>query len=117
MVQVQDRLVSIVGPVEVLYLKTSDTPNSLYSLAVYINPNNLDMVITRTQYERTALEAQGYVFREAIGWPIQEGLPGAVPVYRYYRSSKNGHFYTKNLAELDAGGDGWTYEGIAFYAY
>ena len=102
---------------EGLAFKTTSAPSTLYSLAVYMNPNNLDMVIAINQYDRAALEAQGYVFREAIGWPVQQGLPGAVPVYRYYRSSKNGHFYTKNLAELGTGGNGWTYEGIAFYAY
>ncbi|WP_426483069.1 hypothetical protein [Chryseobacterium sp. R2ACT005] len=97
--------------------KTSSAPNNLYGLAVYFNPNNLDCVIATNQYERTSLEATGYVFKEAIGYDAGGPQNGAVPVYKYYRSSKNGHFYTKNLGELGWGGDGWTYEGVAFYAY
>lgn len=114
---------STTGPVgqnewsnEGLAFKTTSIPGSLYGLALYVNPNNLDMVIAINQYDRASLEAGGYVFREALGWPLYQGALGAVPVYRYYRSSKNGHFYTKNLAELGTGGNGWTYEGIAFYA-
>lgn len=102
---------------EGLSFKTSTSPGAMYGLALYVNPNNLDMVIAVNQFDRAALEAGGYVFREALGWPVQQGSPGAVPVYRYYRPSKNGHFYTKNLAELGTGGGGWTYEGIPFYAY
>ncbi len=43
-------------------------------------------------------------------------MSGRIPVYKYYRSSKAGHFYTTNINELGWGGNGWTYEGIAFYA-
>ncbi|MCQ9634218.1 hypothetical protein MP477_04535 [Chryseobacterium sp. WG23] len=102
---------------EGLAFKTSKAPTTLYGLALYVNPNNLDMVIAVSIHDRTYLEASGYVLREELGWPAQPGAPGTFPVYRYYRSSKNGHFYTKNLAELGTGGNGWTYEGITFHSY
>lgn len=101
----------------IAFKTTSSTSGFVYGLALMVNSTNLDMVIATSQNDRTSLEAMGYVYRESLGWPVMQGVPGAVPVYRYYRSSKNGHFYTKDLAELGTGGNGWTYEGIAFYAY
>ncbi len=61
-------LASIIGPMKARRLKTSQIASTLVSLAVYINPNNLDCVIATTQAERTSLEATGYVFREPIGY-------------------------------------------------
>lgn len=88
----------------------------LQAVNVMFNPNNQDVILTDNTAEISSAQGQGYVVREAIGFALNPQIPGAVPVYRYYRPSRNGHFFTKNLAELGSGGNGWNYEGIAFYA-
>jgi hypothetical protein len=37
------------------------------------------------------------------------------PVYRYYRSNTQSHFYTRDWNELGNGNYGFVYEGIGFY--
>ena len=59
----------------------------------------------------------GYIF-EGIGFFAFPGqASGTVPVYGYYSSSKQDHFYTPNYSELGGGSQGYSYEGIKFYAY
>lgn len=46
--------------------------------------------------------------------------PDAKPVFRFYRSTPPGHFYTISTAEkatLERTMPGWQYEGIAWYAF
>ncbi|WP_160136174.1 hypothetical protein [Chryseobacterium sp. c4a] len=82
-----------------------------------LNPNTLDNVLVTTIVERQSAESQGYIVIEDLGFSINKNAMNASPVYRYFRPSKSGHLYTKNFAELGNGGNGWVYEGIAFYAY
>ena len=39
------------------------------------------------------------------------------PVYQYYNSSTQKHFYTTDYNELGAGGNGWTAQGILGYLH
>ncbi|AZB10075.1 hypothetical protein EG344_15260 [Chryseobacterium sp. G0162] len=91
--------------------------NSGSSVISMIHPKNLDNLLVTTAVERQSAEAQGYVVIENLGYSIPQNTMNASPVYRYFRPSKSGHLYTKNFAELGNGGNGWIYEGIAFYAY
>ena len=56
-------------------------------------------------------------------WTAAGGLPeGSLPVCRFYGTpgrGPNSHFYTANASECAAvkNDPGWTYEGIAFYAF
>lgn len=47
--------------------------------------------------------------------------PGTVPLYRFWSSRYNGHFYTADPAERDGvirrWPDVWSYEGVAYYVY
>ncbi|WP_123940330.1 hypothetical protein [Chryseobacterium sp. G0186] len=88
---------------------------SYLPMVIMVNPVNQDMVIAITPADREEVEKRGYIFREVIGYPYP-ATNNTFPVYRYYRASKNGHFYTKNFGELGYGGGDWKYEGIAFYA-
>ncbi|UKB81192.1 hypothetical protein [Chryseobacterium sp. MEBOG07] len=81
----------------------------LYSM---VHPGNGDNVIIFA-HDIPAVAALGYQQKELIGYAYG---PDATPVYRYYRPSKHGHLYTTNWNELGGGGNGWTYEGIFFYA-
>jgi hypothetical protein len=65
--------------------------------------------------EVSALDQEGWNFESEIGY-VSNGIQdnGSIPVYRYYNGS---HFWTTNWNELGAGRNGWTYEGIHFYAW
>ncbi|WP_129054604.1 MULTISPECIES: hypothetical protein [unclassified Chryseobacterium] len=91
--------------------------NSGSSVISMIHPKNLDNLLVTTAIERQSAESQGYIVIENLGYSINKDAMNASPVYRYFRPSKSGHLYTKNFAELGNGGNGWVYEGIAFYAY
>jgi hypothetical protein len=47
--------------------------------------------------------------------------PGTVPLYRFWSTRYNGHFYTADPAERDrviaTWPDVWSYEGVAYYVY
>jgi Dual-action HEIGH metallo-peptidase/Repeat of unknown function (DUF5648) len=51
------------------------------------------------------------------------GQQGSVPIFRYYRSSDNDHFYTPNFSELMGGSNscancgGYAYESVGFFAF
>ena len=58
---------------------------------------------------------RGFVYQGIMGYVAQSYSPlQRVTIYRYYNSSKQEHFYTKNYNELRSGRYGYCYEGIAF---
>ena len=58
---------------------------------------------------------------EGIAWyAAPSPIAGTSPVYRFYRPSKQVHFYTISLAERDfivANNPEYVYEGVGYYAW
>ncbi|MGD9209872.1 MAG: hypothetical protein PVI90_03810, partial [Desulfobacteraceae bacterium] len=61
--------------------------------------------------------AYGYTFESYVGYVYSSLVQGSIPLYRYYSSTTNDHFYTTNWEELGQGNYGYTYEGITGYVH
>ena len=75
---------------------------------VYIKSSNRDQFLTTNPNQE--LLNSNWVYKGIIGYSV-----GNYPVYRYYSSRQNDHFYTTNFNELGNGNSSYIYEGIAFY--
>ena len=57
----------------------------------------------------------GYSQEGTAGFVYTTQVPNSVPLYRYYNTGLNYHFYTTDFAELGNGKSGFALEGIAAY--
>ncbi|WP_407534262.1 hypothetical protein [Elizabethkingia miricola] len=80
-------------------------------LTAWYNENSEDMIITTNPDE---IKGAWKKYRD-FGRTYNGDEPGSFPIYRYFRSKYNSHFYTRDFNELGNGRDGFVYEGIAFY--
>ncbi len=96
--------------------RTLGTTSPSYSGAMissWYNTSNGDLLLTVTPEE---VSNKGpWIKKEEIGYSYPRAETGIVPVYRYYRSSTNSHFYTTSWNELGNGKYGFAYERIEFY--
>jgi hypothetical protein len=61
-----------------------------------------------------------WTYEGSVFCAYTHAMPETKPVYRFWSSAYQGHFYTSNTAERDyvmaTWPDIWTYEGVVFYA-
>jgi hypothetical protein len=63
----------------------------------------------------------GYTSEGITGYCFPTGIPGTVPLYRYWKSSVADHFYTTDAAEIGTttpgveGNYGYTSEGVVCF--
>lgn len=101
------------------------TGPTLASVHRFWSPSLLQHFFTVSQSERDKLlknypktwTYEGPVFQAAI----VPTTPGLAPVYRFWSTKGEGHFFTVSESEknklIDRYAQSWTYEGVAFYAY
>ena len=64
-----------------------------------------------------------YVSEGIVGYCYPRQVSGTAPLYRYYKSAGQDHFYTKNIHEIGTttpgvlGRHGYVSEGVACYVY
>ncbi|MCL1672100.1 hypothetical protein BAS09_08495 [Elizabethkingia ursingii] len=91
------------------YLGSADGNGQI--LTAWYNENSEDMIITTNPDE---IKGAWKKYQD-FGRTYNGDEPGSFPIYRYFRSKYNSHFYTRDFNELGNGRDGFVYEGIAFY--
>lgn len=109
------------------YLTDGETPDPDPTVTVYRfwSDSLSSHFYTASETERTKLiynysdvwKDEGVAYRA-----LAEGSePGALPVYRFWSGSLEGHFYTISDREADKllteYADVWSFEGVAFYAF
>jgi len=81
---------------------------------------------TTSELERDGIRArypEAVWTYEGVAYNAYEGaVPGTVPLYRFWSSALEGHFYTPSLAERDQviaayDDNTWLYEGVAYYVF
>lgn len=94
------------------FLGSADGTGSI--ITAWINTDSEDMVLTTNPNEFN--EGTGFWKKHRdFGNSYIGNEPGSFPIYRYFISKYNSHFYTRDFNELGNGKNGFVYEGIAFY--
>lgn len=59
----------------------------------------------------------GFELVDVVAYVYTEQQTNTIPMYRYFNESTGQHLYTVDFLELGNGGNGWKFEGKAFYVY
>lgn len=97
------------------YFYASPSSYGSWTVPIYrLHHSNGDFLYSKSSSEGTNA---GYTLNGVAFYVGADGNWGSIPVYRMFHSSF-GHFLTTSTDERQAAvNNGWTYEGILFYAY
>ncbi len=82
--------------------------NDLYSNFGFINAPGMSQPVFGNP-------SNSWIYEQHLANISTYAPPAKSQVYRYYNPSKNDHLFTSTFNELGNGGNGYVYEGVAFW--
>jgi hypothetical protein len=80
-----------------------------------VDANGGHFYTTSTKEKNSVMTNLGFTLEGNIGYVFSTEVTGSVPLYRYYNSGVNMHFYTIHPENESL--SGWTAEGVIGYAF